>query len=488
MSIGGCKMNRTILAVVAAIALLAVIVPIPAHASGPASLEALGNAFVEIAEKVTPAVVNISSTRKMKFTSRRGGSEDSLKNHPFREFFGDDFFKRYFKKGPHGRGFRSRGMGSGVIVSPDGYILTNNHVVRNADEIKVTLPDKRSFKAKIVGTDKESDIAVIRIDAKNLPTASLGDSDKLRVGEIVVAVGNPFGLNKTVTSGIVSAKGRTNVGIIDYEDFIQTDAAINPGNSGGPLVNIKGQVIGINTAIASRSGGYQGIGFAIPSNSVKLIMADLIKEGKVRRGLLGVNIQNLTESLAKSFDRESSDGALVSQVMPGSAAEKAGVRSGDIIVKFNGKVVKGASELKNMVGKVKPSTETTLTVFRDGKTIKFNTKIGERTAKADDKKGSLSGGETSNELGIEIDKVPASLAEKLNIPKGSGIRITGVDPDGVGRRMGLRSGDVILDVNGTPVKDVSSFIAGVAKAKKTKLIRLKVQRGKMRIFLGESLG
>jgi serine protease Do len=488
MSIGSCKISQTCLAVIATLALVAVTIPIPSHATATAPLETLGNAFVQVAEKVTPAVVNISSTRKIKFASGPGGSEEVFKNHPLREFFGDDFFKRFFKNGPPGRDFRSKGMGSGVIVSSDGYILTNNHVVRDADEIKVTLPDKRSFKAKVVGTDKESDIAVIKIDAKDLPTASLGDSDKLRVGEIVLAVGNPFGLNKTVTSGIVSAKGRTNVGIIDYEDFIQTDAAINPGNSGGPLVNIKGQVVGINTAIASRSGGYQGIGFAIPSNSVKLIMADLIKEGKVRRGLLGVNIQNLTADLAKSFKKENSEGALVTQVIPGSAAEKAGVKDGDIIIKFNGELVKGAAELKNMVGKVKPSTDTTLTVFRDGKTVKLSAKIGERTAKADEKEGSSSSSVTSNELGIEVDQVPAAVAEKLKLPKGTGVRITEVEPDGAGSKMGLMKGDVILDVNGTPVKDVSSFNAGVAKAKKKKLIRVKLQRGKMRIFLGRSMG
>ncbi len=306
--------------VVAIITLAFFALPVTGFAAAPEVLKQLDEAFVVVAEKVTPAVVNISSTKKEGPEAESQEMEPFFKNHPFRDFFGDEFYKRFKKgpgQGPGGGGFRHQGMGSGVIVSPDGVILTNSHVVKDADEIKVNLSDKRSYTAKVLGADSESDIAVIKIDAKGLPTAQFGDSSKLRVGEIVLAVGNPFGLNRTVTSGIVSATGRANVGIIDYEDFIQTDAAINPGNSGGPLVNIQGDVIGINTAIASRSGGYQGIGFAIPSNSAKIIMDDLLKDGKVRRGLLGVNIQDLNDSLAKSFGRQDSQGALVSQVVEG---------------------------------------------------------------------------------------------------------------------------------------------------------------------------
>ena len=259
-----------------AILSFSLVFPFASHAAAPAVLKQLDDAFIQVAEKVKPAVVNISSTKKEAVSSSDGSQEMDpfFKNHPFKDFFGDEFFKR-FKKGPgEGKGIQPHGMGSGVIVSPEGLILTNAHVVKDADEIKVTVSDKRSYDAKVVGIDVESDIAVVKIDATGLPIATLGDSGKLQVGEIVFAIGNPFGLNRTVTSGIVSATGRTNVGIIDYEDFIQTDAAINPGNSGGPLVNIDGEVIGINTAIASRSGGYQGIGFAIPSSSAKLIMDD----------------------------------------------------------------------------------------------------------------------------------------------------------------------------------------------------------------------
>jgi serine protease Do len=452
----------------------------------------MNEAFVQVAEKVKPAVVNISSMKKEAISSNEGAPdlEPFFKNHPFKDFFGDEFFKR-FKKGPgEGKGIHPQGMGSGVIISADGLILTNAHVVKDSDEITVTISDKRSFKAKVIGIDTESDIAVVKIDAKGLPTASLGDSSKLQVGEIVFAIGNPFGLNRTVTMGIVSATGRTNVGIIDYEDFIQTDAAINPGNSGGPLVNIDGDVIGINTAIASRSGGYQGIGFAIPSSSAKLIMNDLIKNGKVKRGLLGVNIQDMTESLAKSFGRNDAEGALVSQVIEGSPAEKAGIKAGDIILKFNNEPVKGAANLKNLVGKEKPGTSASLTIYRDKKTMEVPVKIAERTQKAVASSGATGGAsaaETSNDLGIQIEPVPGAVASKMDLKEGQGILVKDISSDGVGARMGLHSGDVILEVDGTTVSTFDSFTKAVSEAKKNKVIRLKVQRGTAKIFLAGTI-
>ena len=462
-----------------------------AQTDAPPALKQLGESFVQVAEKVTPTVVNIKSSKKGLSGPMGGDFEQFFKNHPFpfREFFGDDLYKRFKKDGGQSRRSRPFGVGSGVIVSKDGYILTNSHVVKDADEIEVTLADKRTFAAKVKGIDPESDIAVIKIDAKDLPVAKMGDSSKLRVGEIVVAVGNPFGLSHTVTSGIVSAKGRTNMGIIDYEDFIQTDAAINPGNSGGPLVNISGEVIGINTAIASRSGGYQGIGFSIPSNSAKLIMEDLIKDGKVRRGLLGVNIQAVDESLAKSFGRTGTDGALVSQVIPGSPAEKAGVKAGDIIIKFNDQPVKDHSHLKNLVGKEKPGTSAKLTVFRDKKTIDLNVKIGERTEKAIASAApkQTHAAETSSELGIDIESVPGGVADSLGLKEGAGVRIKDMKPDGTGAQMGLRSGDVILEVDGKTVTDVSGFNAAVAAAKANRVIRLKVQRNRAVLFLATNL-
>jgi serine protease Do len=470
------------------ILILAVTTITPARAAAPAVLKELDQAFVQIAEKLTPTVVNISSSKKQAAETMGEGMDPSFKNHPFRDFFGDEFFKR-FKKEMGPKGFQQHGLGSGLIVSPDGLILTNAHVVKDADEIKVTLSDKRSFKAQVIGADPESDVAVVKIDATGLPTVKMADSDKLRVGEIVLAVGNPFGFNQTVTSGIVSAKGRTNVGIIDYEDFIQTDAAINPGNSGGPLVNIEGDVVGITTAIASRSGGYQGIGFAIPSNSAKIIMEDLIKTGKVRRGLLGVNIQDVTESLAKSFGRPDSEGALVSQVIEGSPAEKAGVKAGDIILKFNGEPVSGAAQLKNVVGKEKPGATVKLSIFRNKETFDVSLKVGERTKEAVAAASSSPGAaETSNELGIEIEKVSATLGERLGLKAGTGVEVKEVSPTGYGARMGLKSGDVIVEVDGTVVADVDSFNKAVGAAKNNKLVRLKVKRGNGTIFLATPLG
>ncbi len=476
-------------AVVLSASLLTIVAPSTAKAQAPSVLKQLDEAFVQVAEKVTPAVVNISSSKK-EAAALSGDLEPFFKNHPFRDFFGEEFFKKFNKKGPKpDPGFRQQGLGSGVIVSPEGIIVTNSHVVKDADEITVNLSDKRSFKAKVIGADPESDIAVIKIDAKGLPTATLGDSSKLRVGELVMAIGNPFGLNRTVTSGIVSATGRTNVGIIDYEDFIQTDAAINPGNSGGPLVNINGEVIGINTAIASRSGGYQGIGFAIPATSARLIMEDLVKDGKVRRGLLGVNIQDLNESLAKSFGRTDTNGALVSQVVEGSPAEKAGIKPGDIIVKFNDRDISGAAELKNLVGREKPDSTAKLSVFRDKKPMEFSIKIAERTAKAlGSAAPSVSPGETSDELGVEIEKVPAAAAEQMGLKEGEGVQVKDLQADGTGAKMGLRSGDVILEVDGKAVTNSAEFKKAMKEAKENKVVRLKIQRGSAKVFLASPLG
>ncbi len=484
MTKGRCKKLFTPVFAVLAIILLASNSPLIAQAQAPSVLKQLDQAFVQVAEKVTPAVVNIISTRKGP-VGPMGGDLDFFKNHPFKEFY-EEFFKP-FKRGPRDEGaFRMQGLGSGVIVTSDGYILTNAHVVKDADEIKVNLSDKRSFTAKIIGTDPESDIAVVKIDASNLPVAKFGDSTKIRVGEIVLAVGNPFGFTHTVTSGIISATGRTGIGIIDYEDFIQTDAAINPGNSGGPLVNIEGEVIGINTAIATRGGGYQGVGFAIPSSSAQMIMEDLIKTGKVRRGLLGVNIQDLNESLAKSFGRTDSDGALVSQVIEGSPAEKAGIKAGDIILKFNNQPVTSAASLKNMVGREKPGSTAKLTIWRDKKTIETQVTVGEKTAKAVTPATTTPSSDTSNELGIEIEKLTSAQAEQLGLKEGEGVRIKDMDVNGIGSRMGLKTGDVILEVDGKAVSDISQFQNAVKEAAKNKVIRLKVQRDKAKIFIGWS--
>ncbi len=491
-------MSKVSLNSVVMVALIVVIatawaMPGSADTKAPAALESLGEAFVQVAEKVSPAVVNISASRKS--PSVFGKNKDTFGKGLPKEF--EEFFKRFMPDGPKGFGPREfgpmQGMGSGFVISPDGFIVTNSHVVKDADEIKVAMQDKKSYTAKVIGIDSESDLAVIKIDAKDLSPIKFGDSDKLRVGEIVLAVGNPFGLNRTVTQGIVSAKGRTNVGIIEYEDFIQTDAAINPGNSGGPLVNIHGDVIGINTAIASRSGGYQGIGFAIPSNAAQAIIDQLKGGGKVRRGLLGVNIQDLNEALSKSYGRaDNTEGALVSQVIKDSVAEKAGIHAGDIIVEFNGEPVKNASHLKNMVGKVKPSSKAAVTLVRDGKTMKINLEVGERDPKkiAAIREGNdepESSGQASSELGITVEKVPDKAAEALGIKPGEGLMVRDVS-DGIGKKMGLQPGDVVLEVDGKPVSDSSAFTEAVTKAKKNKLIRLKVKRDKRPpLFMAEKL-
>jgi len=321
----------------------------------PRQILETGRAFSEIVRAVSPAIVNISTTKVVRRDAQ-----------PFFEdpFF--DFFSPFHDFGSPKK-FKERSLGSGVIVSPDGYIVTNNHVVEKADEIKVTLIDKKTFKGRIVGADPKTDIAIIKIEATGLPTLTWGDSDKLQVGEFVLAIGSPYGLSNTVTMGIISAVGRANVGIADYEDFIQTDAAINPGNSGGPLVNINGELIGINTAIFSRTGGYQGIGFAVPSNMVRLVMDQLLQKGKVTRGWIGVTIQELTPELAQEFGLKKTKGALVSDIAKDSPAAKAGLLRGDVILEFNGKEIKDVSSLRNMVAQSKAGSEITLKILRAGK-------------------------------------------------------------------------------------------------------------------------
>ncbi len=319
----------------------------------------LSQAFRHVAKSIRPAVVSISSVRRI--------VPAALQSQLGRDVPGG------IPKGA----FEQRGFGTGVVVSEDGYILTNNHVVRAADEVNVTLSDSRTLSAKVVGTDQKTDLAVLKIDTSGLSFATLGDSDAIDVGEWALAIGSPFGLAQTVTAGIISAKGRSNVGITDYEDFLQTDAAINPGNSGGPLVNLDGQVIGINTAIASRSGGYMGIGFAIPSNLARPVMQSIIKDGHVERGWLGAAIQDLTKELADSLQLDSRDGVLVGNVIAGSPADEAGLQPGDIVLKFAGNIMRTANQLRNAVAATAPDTNTELAVLRDGQTETFKVVIGQ---------------------------------------------------------------------------------------------------------------
>ena len=435
--------------------------------------EDLSAVFEYVAETVKPSVVNITSVKTIK-PMMRGGQEmpDEI---PFPEFF-----ERFLRPDTPRGGFKQQGFGAGVIVSEDGHILTNNHVVADADEVTVTLTDKREYKAKIIGTDPKTDLAVVKIKADNLTPAKLGDSDKVRVGEWVVAVGHPFGLSYTITTGIVSAKGRANRAVAEYEDFIQTDAAINPGNSGGPLLNLKGEVIGINTAIFSRSGGYMGIGFAIPSNMAKSIMQSLMDHGKVVRGWLGVGIQNLDEAMAESFGFEGTHGVLVGDVTPDGPAEKAGFKQGDIIVKFDGKQTKDSNQLRQMVAATSPGTKVEVEVFREGRRETLDVTVGELESGL----ATIKGREAEDEdLGMTLRSVTPEIAEQLGLKQAKGVVVTKVEPFSAAARAGLRRGDVIVAVQSKPVDTLAEFNEALSRHDLKKGVRLTVFTEGMRRFV-----
>lgn len=437
-------------------------------------LDNLGGALSEISESVKPAVVNISTEKTIK-----------VKDTPFDHFFEDPFFRRFFKdgngSGPFGgpREYKSKALGSGVIVSSDGYILTNNHVVKDADEIKVLLHDKKEYKGEVIGNDPKTDLAVIKISADNLPVLRLGDSDKLKVGSLVIAVGNPYGLSHTVTMGIVSAVGRANVGIADYEDFIQTDAAINPGNSGGALVNTRGNLVGINTAIFSTSGGYQGIGFAIPSNMAKNVMDSLIKHGKVVRGWLGVTIQDLTPELAGHFDIKATQGVLISDVVDGSPAEKAGIKRSDLIVEYYSKEVKDTFGLRNMVAETPPGSTVGIKVIRDGKEKVLKVVIAELPEKI-----TAAAPSSSSVLeGVFVHELTPPIREELDIPdKVRGVIVTKVDMNSpaLGK---LSPNDVIQEINKQSIKNLKDFGEAISEARGDKDLLLLVYRGGSYIYV-----
>ncbi|MFQ5995884.1 MAG: DegQ family serine endoprotease [Acidiferrobacterales bacterium] len=419
--------------------------------------------FADVVKAVTPAVVNISTTRVLK----SAGMEElgpRFDDPFFRRFFGDEFFRRFGV--PRER--RQSSLGSGVIVDPSGYIVTNNHVIANADEIKVVLRDKREFNGKVIGTDPKTDLAVIRIDGNDLPTVTWGNSDALEVGEYVLAIGNPFGLNQTVTMGIVSAVGRANVGIADYEDFIQTDAAINPGNSGGAMVNVSGELVGINTAIFSRSGGYMGIGFAVPSNMVRSVMDSLIEKGKVIRGWLGVSIQGVTADLAKNFGLSDAKGALVSEVLSGSPASKAGIKSGDVIIGFDGKEVEDQTALRNIVARTPVGKRVKVRVIRDKRSKTINVLIGEQpkdlASVGEESEETQTEGDNTALAGLELRNLTPDIAGRLGLPPDTkGVVITDVDPESSAAQAGLRTGDLITEINREPVRDLDDYKRIIAK-------------------------
>ncbi len=448
----------------------------------PASNVSDGPSFVPIVKEALPAVVNISTTRVIKSQAQGPGSP--FPDDPFfRQFFGEQFFHNF--NVPQEQ--RESALGSGVIVDSDGYIITNNHVVAKADTIKVILGDNREYKAKVIGTDPKTDIAVIKINAKNLPVIPWGDSNKLQVGEYVLAMGNPFGLNQTVTMGIVSAVGRANVGIADYEDFIQTDAAINPGNSGGALVNTKGQLVGINTAIFTRSGGYMGIGFAIPSDMARDVMNQLLKHGRVVRGWLGVSIQEVTPELARNFGLSEPHGALVGEVIADSPAAKAGLKAGDVIVGFDGQKIDAPTTLRNLVADTPVGKEVEVKVIRQKESKTFTIKIAEQSAKiAEQSTGSEAPQTSSNTLlsGLSVQNLTPQIAQQLNLPHGaSGVVVADVDPSSPAAAVGLQPGDVIAQINRKPVRDLQDYRRITSRLGKNESVLLLITRGGTNMFV-----
>ena len=463
-----------------------VLTPVPVVISVPPS-----NGFTEVAKAVTPAVVNITTVSVEKLSDSRG-IPDELRER-MEEFFGGPggpSGPRGFR-GPNGPGgpppHRGGGLGSGVIVSPDGYILTNNHVIDGARTVTITLPDKREFTGKIVGADPKTDLAVVKIDGQSLPTVSWGDATKLQVGEYVLAVGNPFGLNSTVTLGIVSALGRGRMGITQYEDFIQTDAAINPGNSGGALVNTKGELVGINTAIFSQTGGYQGVGFAVPTSMSKPIYESLVKNGKVVRGFLGVSIQDLTQDLAKSFGIKDAKGALVSDVRDEGPADQAGLKQGDVITTYQGSPAEDAVVLQRQVTKTAVGTKVTIRVIRDGHEKDLTVTIGEqpdttKTARAET-------GETDYAFaGVAVQDLDRDTAKELGVKgKAQGVVVTAVEPDSGAEKAGVLRGDVIREINRQPVKSVKDFENVSSGLKKGENVLILIDRRGNALFLSAKI-
>ncbi|KVN99924.1 serine peptidase, partial [Burkholderia ubonensis] len=446
-----------------AIAAVAACLPLMPHSAAAAPAASLPD-FADLVEKVGPAVVNIRTTANVPSGGPRGALPPGFDNGDMSEFF-----RRFFgiplpqapgnpKNAPQPDNppdtEQNRGVGSGFIVSADGYVMTNAHVIDDADTIYVTLTDKREFKAKLIGVDDRTDVAVVKIQASNLPVVAIGDSNKVRVGEWVVAIGSPFGLDNTVTAGIVSSKSR-NTG--DYLPFIQTDVAVNPGNSGGPLINMQGEVIGINSQIYSRTGGFMGISFAIPIDEAMRVADQLKATGKVTRGRIAVAIGEVTKDVADSIGLPKTEGALVSSVEPGGPADKAGVQPGDIILKFNGKQVDTASDLPRMVGDTKPGAKATINVWRKGQARDLPITIAETpaetTAKADQGKKPPQKPRQSNALGLTVSDIPADQLKALKLR--SGVQVDGVD--GPAARAGLQRGDIVLRVGDTDITSAKQF-------------------------------
>lgn len=432
------------------------------------------NSYADTVSRVSPAVVTIRSTERTRAARQFPFMDDPT----FREFFGD----RLPQQPPQ----RVQGVGSGVIVNSQGYILTNHHVVDGALEIKVELTDNRTFTAKLVGSDPPSDLAVLKVDATNLPSLTLGNSDTVRVGDVVLAIGNPMGIGQTVTSGIISAKGRA-TGLSDgsFEDFLQTDAAINRGNSGGALINTSGELVGINSQILSPSGGNIGIGFAIPINMARAVMDQLLKTGKVRRGMLGVTIQSVDADLASSLNLPAARGAIVTSVATGSPAETAGLKRGDVITSVNNQAINDRNSLRNSVASIAPGTTVNVKAVRDGREASFQVALAElpdnRRASAEE--NDSSGGTNTGRFGMSLQPLTADMASRMGLPANEqGLVVSRIDPDGSAAEAGLRQGDLIQEVNRRPVRNLTEFTAAVQQSGSRPALLL-VKRGEASVYV-----
>jgi serine protease Do len=430
----------------------------PAERKDIETLRSTGEVFAEIAEKVTPAVVFVSVEQEVAQQMPGvffGDPFDEFNDEFFKRFFGQPFPRQRQQQQPRQQKQIRKGQGSGFIISADGYIMTNNHVVEGAEKINVKLSDDREMSAKVVGTDPETDVAVIKIDANNLPTVQLGDSDKLKVGEWVIAIGSPFGLSHTVTAGIVSAKGRSRIGLSEYEDFIQTDAAINFGNSGGPLLNIDGKVVGINSAIFSRSGGYMGIGFAIPINMAKYVYDQIRTGGKVTRGYVGIYGEDVSPEMAEHFGVKNRKGILVDKVIEGSPAGKGGIEKGDIIVKTDGNTVGDWNNFRNVIARLAPGTKVNLTVIRNGEEKELEIKLEAKESKAASAETEDKG---AKQLGINVQDLTPELAQQFGYKdEKSGVIVTDVDPASPAADAGISQGTLIAEVNRQKVENAQDF-------------------------------
>lgn len=452
----------------------------PATAQTPAAVRTasstIRDSYADIVDRVAPAVVTIRSARRARAPQQFPFLDDPF----FRQFFGE----RYRNRPQQDRALVERALGSGVIVTAEGHILTNHHVVDGADQISVELSDRRSFDAKLIGSDPPSDLALLKIEVSGLPVLHLGDSDKVRVGDVCLAVGNPLGLGETVTAGIISAKGRS-TGLSDgsFEDFLQTDAAINQGNSGGALINARGELIGINSQIVSPSGGNIGIGFAIPSNMARNVMEQLRTGGKVRRGRLGVGIQEITSDLAKSLGLADVRGVLVNSVEPDGPAEHAGIRAGDIITAVNGARVNDANALRNQIAGTSPGSDVALTILRDGREEQVHARLSELPPDKQTAPSSTGSGNGREQLGLTIEPLTAEAARRLGLRSGTtGVVVTDVDPSGPAAEAGIQPDDVILQVNHQPVRSAGELRAALRRSG-TRPALLLVSREGRNLFL-----